>query len=135
METIVANPSKVNMVKNILHYTFGILPIIAGLDKFFDVLVDWDKYLGPLAKYIPFAPHTFMMIVGVIEIIAGIIVLAIPRVGAYIVAIWLLCITIVLISGGYFDIAARDLVLAISAFCLGELYSLRRKEKKEEVSL
>jgi len=103
------------------------------VDKFFDVLVDWDKYLTPLVKYIPFSPYTFMMIVGVIEIIAGIIVLIIPRVGAYIVALWLLGIVIVLVWGMYFDIAARDLVMAISAFCLGELYSFKQKENKEKV--
>jgi uncharacterized membrane protein YphA (DoxX/SURF4 family) len=133
METIILNPAKVNMVKNILRYTFGILPIITGIDKFFDLLVDWDKYLTPLANYIPFSSHTFMLIVGIIEIIAGIIVLIIPRVGAYIVAIWLLCIVIVLVWGMYFDIAARDLVMAISAFCLGELYSFKQKENKEKV--
>ena len=133
MEPIILNPAKVNMVKNILRCTFGILPIITGIDKFFDVLVDWDKYLTPLVKYIPFSPHTFMLIVGIIEIIAGIIVLIIPRIGAYIVAIWLLCIVVVLILGGYFDIAARDLVMAISAFCLGELYSFKQKENKEKV--
>jgi len=133
METIILNPAKVNMVKNILRYTFGILPIITGIDKFFDLLVDWDKYLTPLANYIPFSSHTFMLIVGIIEIIAGIIVLIISRVGAYIVAIWLLCIVIVLVWGMYFDIAARDLVMAISAFCLGELYSFKQKENKEKV--
>lgn len=133
METIILNPGKVNLVKSILRFTFGFLPIITGIDKFSELLVDWDKYIMPLSEYIPFASHTFMLIVGVIEIIAGIIVLSIPRVGAYIVAIWLLGIVIVLACGGYLDIAARDLVLAISAFCLGELYSkdqnsIQRKE-------
>ncbi len=128
METIILNPAKVNMAKNILRCTFGILPIITGIDKFFDLLVNWDKYLDPLVKYIPFSPHSFMIIVGIIEIIAGIIVLIIPRVGAYIVAIWLLCIVIVLVLGGYFDIAARDLVMAISVFCLGKLYSFNKRE-------
>jgi uncharacterized membrane protein YphA (DoxX/SURF4 family) len=132
METVILNPAKVNRVKNILRCTFGILPVITGIDKFFDVLVDWDKYLTPLVKYIPFSPHTFMLVVGVIEIIAGIIVLIIPRTGAYIVAIWLLCIVIVLVWGRYYDIAARDLVMAVSAFCLGELYSFKQKENNEK---
>jgi len=135
METVIRNPIKVNLVKHILRYTFGILPIITGLDKFSDILVNWDKYLDPLVKFIPFAPHTFMMIVGVIEIIAGIIVLSIPRIGAFIVSIWLLGITIVLILGGYYDIAARDLVLAITAFCQGELHSFHSKENKGGVPL
>lgn len=133
METIISNPVKVNSVRKILYYTFGILPIITGIDKFSELLVDWDKYLTPLAPYIPFSSHSFMLIVGVIEIIAGIIVLIIPRIGAYIVSVWLLGIVIVLAWGGYWDIAARDLVLAISAFCLGELYSFHQRENKNKV--
>lgn len=132
METILLNPVKANLVRRILRYTFGFLPIITGIDKFSELLVDWDKYIMPLAEYIPFASHSFMLIVGVIEIIAGIIVLSMPRVGAYIVALWLLCIAIVLVWGGYLDIAARDLVLAISAFCLGELYSKERHSIREK---
>ncbi len=132
METIISNPIKVNSVKKILKYTFGLLPIITGIDKYFDLLTNWEKYLKPVESFIPFSPHTFMMIVGVIEIIAGILVFSITRVGAYIVALWLLCIVIVLILGMDYDIAARDLVLSISAFCLGELYSFKHKEHKEK---
>lgn len=127
METFNVN-SKANTVRKILMYVFGLIPILAGLDKFFNLLTNWEKYLGPLKNYIPFAPHTFMMIVGVIEIIAGILVFTIPRVGAYIVAAWLFCISIVLISGAYYDIAVRDLAMALSAFCLGQL-SGNRAEK------
>jgi uncharacterized membrane protein HdeD (DUF308 family) len=127
METFNFN-SKVNTVRKILMFVFGLIPILAGLDKFFNLLTNWEKYLGPLKKYIPFAPHTFMMIVGVIEIIAGILVFTIPRIGAYIVAAWLFCISIVLISGMYYDIAVRDLAMALSAFCLGQL-SGNRTEK------
>jgi uncharacterized membrane protein HdeD (DUF308 family) len=127
METFNFN-SKVNTVRKILMFVFGLIPILAGLDKFFNLLTNWEKYLGPLKKYIPFALHTFMMIVGVIEIIAGILVFTIPRIGAYIVAAWLFCISIVLISGMYYDIAVRDLAMALSAFCLGQL-SGNRTEK------
>lgn len=72
---------------NLLKTTFGIVPIVAGLDKFTNLLTHWENYIHPgIAGIIPFAPHTFMMIVGVIEIIAGIIVLAKPAIGGYIVA-------------------------------------------------
>lgn len=122
MDTVIQKPIKANLVRNILHYLFGILPIITGLDKFSNLLVDWDKYAAPLSSIIPFSIHTFMIIVGIIEIIAGIIVLAVPKIGAYIVSLWLVGIVIVLVWGGYYDIAARDLVMAISAFCLAQLY-------------
>lgn len=129
MEATISNPVKVNNVRRILYFTFGLLPIITGIDKFIDLLTDWDKYIIPLKEFIPFAPHTFMMIVGVIEIIAGIIVFVIPRIGAYIVSLWLLGIVIVLVLGmNYFDVAARDLVMAIAAFCLGELCSFKQNE-------
>lgn len=131
METVTNNPIKVNTVRKLLYWTFGLLPIIAGTDKYFDLLTDWDKYVKPFENIIPFSAHTFMMIIGGIEIIAGIIVFVIPRIGAFIVAIWLACIVIVLIAGmNYYDVAVRDLVMAISAFCLGELYSHKKNATK-----
>ncbi len=133
MEAIISDSVKVHNVKKILYWTFGLLPIITGIDKYFNFLTDWEKYLKPVQGLIPFSPHSFMMIVGIIEIVVGIIVFIIPRVGAYIVAIWLLCIVIVLLLGGYYDIAARDLVMALSAFCLGELYSYKRQGYKEKI--
>jgi uncharacterized membrane protein YphA (DoxX/SURF4 family) len=81
MEAINLNQS-IRPTFNLLKLTFGIVPIVAGLDKFTNLLTHWENYIHPgLAAMIPFAPHTFMMIVGVIEIIAGIIVLARPAVG------------------------------------------------------
>lgn len=111
----------VKQVRDILKYTFGILPLAAGLDKFTDVLADWDKYLHPLVADI--IPATiFMSIVGVIEIIAGIIVFAKPRIGALIVSLWLVAIALNLIfSGNYLDVAVRDIVMAVGAFCLYKL--------------
>jgi uncharacterized membrane protein HdeD (DUF308 family) len=123
METTINFTSKVNSARKILLWVFGLIPILAGLDKFFNLLTDWEKYLGPLKEYLPIPAHTFMMIVGVIEIIAGVLVFSIPKVGAYIVAAWLFCISIVLIFGMYYDIAVRDLAMALSAFCLGQLFS------------
>src|ERR1044071_5684456 len=74
----------------ILHFGFTAAPIIAGLDKFFHVLVNWDQYLAPVvANALPFDGHTFMLIVGVIEIVAGLLVWFKPRLGGYVVAAWL----------------------------------------------
>lgn len=108
---------------NLLKLTFSIVPIVAGLDKFTNLLTDWENYIHPgIADMIPFSPHTFMMIVGVIEIIAGIIVLARPAIGGYIVASWLTLIALTLFaSGNYLDVAVRDLVMAIGAFSLARI--------------
>jgi uncharacterized membrane protein YphA (DoxX/SURF4 family) len=110
----------VTKVTTILRLTYGLVPIIAGADKFTDLLANWDRSLSPaLAKLLPFAPHTFMMIVGVIEIVAGLIVLFKPRIGALIVCLWLIGIAINLITTGqYYDVAVRDLVMSVGAYCL-----------------
>jgi hypothetical protein len=115
--------STVRSVQTILRFTFGLVPIVAGLDKFTDILTNWDMYLHPgIASMLPFAAHTFMQIVGVIEIIAGVIVLIRPVLGGYIVMAWLICIALQLIaSGKYFDVAVRDLVMSISAMSLARL--------------
>ena len=109
-----------------LRIVFGVVPIVAGLDKFFDILVMWDKYLArPFASMIPMSPHSLMHLVGIIEIVAGIGVLFTPwtRLFAWIVAIWLWCISIDLIVGGFYDIAVRDIVMGISSMCLARLTS------------
>jgi hypothetical protein len=108
---------------NLLKLTYGILPIVAGLDKFTDLLATWENYLNPsIAGMIPFSPHTFMMIVGVIEIVAGLIVLTKPAIGGYIVAAWLALIGLTLVAGGsYLDIAVRDFVMAIGAFSMARI--------------
>ena len=112
--------NRVERVVSILHWTYGLVPIIAGADKFMHVLTDWNKYLAPaVTNIIPMSPNAFMSIVGVIEIVAGIIVLAMPRIGSLIVALWLVAIAInLLLTGQYFDIAVRDAVMATGAFCL-----------------
>lgn len=107
-----------------LKIVFGIVPIVAGLDKFFNLLVVWEKYLArPFASIIPMSPTGFMHLVGIIEIVAGIGVLFTPwtRLFAWIVAIWLWCIAIDLIVGGFYDIAVRDIVMGISSLCLARL--------------
>lgn len=107
----------------ILYAGFAALPILAGLDKFASFLTVWEKYLAPIAtQIIPVAPTTFMMIVGVIEIAAGLLVLARPRIGAYVVALWLCGIIVnLLLLGSYFDIALRDFGLAVGALALGRV--------------
>jgi uncharacterized membrane protein len=110
---------------NLLRITFTVVPVVAGLDKFTNLLVDWEKYLGPVENLIPFDANTFMLIVGVIEIIAGILVFTRTQIGAYVVMAWLISISMVLIIGGYFDIAVRDLSMAIAAYVLARLTVLK----------
>ena len=107
----------------LLQLLFVVAPIAAGLDKFFHLLVDWDKNLpDAVAKLSPLSPHLLMLVVGVIEIVAGIGVAFKPRIFAYIVAIWLLVIIAnLLMIPGYFDIALRDFGLFLAALALGRL--------------
>ena len=121
MNTVALTNSTVT-VRTILKYTYGLVPIVAGADKFTNFLTDWKAYLRPVESMLPLAPATFMMIVGVIEIIAGLLVLRFTRLGALVVSLWLVAIAVVLMSGGWYDIAVRDLVMAIGAFCLAKLY-------------
>jgi uncharacterized membrane protein YphA (DoxX/SURF4 family) len=107
----------------ILHLAYIVAPVIAGADKFFYWLVNWDQYLSPtIASLLPVSAQTFMMLVGVIEIAAGLLVAFAPRIGAYVVAMWLAGIILnLLIIPGYYDIALRDFGLALGALALGRL--------------
>ena len=107
----------------ILQFGFTAAPILAGLDKFFHLLVNWDQYLpGVVANVSPIAPHTLMLVVGVIEIVAGIGVALKPRIFAYVIAAWLAVIIInLLLIPGYFDVALRDFGLLLGALALGQL--------------
>src|SRR5262249_19600219 len=103
-------------------------PIVAGLDKFFNILADWTMYLSPLAtKVVPVSAATFMHIVGVVEIIAGIVVLTRwTRVGAWVVMAWLLSIAVNLLTMGmFYDLAVRDVEVAIGAFALAQLTAVK----------
>lgn len=124
------NQQNVQNLVTLLKYTFVIVPIAAGLDKFLNLLADWEMYLHPsFAEMLPFSASSFMMIVGVIEIAAGFIVLKWTKTGAYIVSAWLLLIALsLLFSGQYLDVAVRDIVMAISAYVLaGFSYTLNEK--------
>jgi hypothetical protein len=110
-------------VQKLLKVTYGLVPIVAGLDKFTNLLTHWEGYLGePFLSFLPFSTSTFMAIVGVIEMVAGIIVLVRPAIGGYIVSAWLTIIALsLIISGHFYDVAVRDLVMAIGAFSLAKL--------------
>ena len=107
----------------ILHIAFSVAPLIAGLDKFFNYLTNWSKYFSPaVQQYSPLDALTTMKVVGAIEIVAGFLVAFRPKIGAYIVAVWLLGIIInLLLIPGYFDVALRDLGLCLGALALGRL--------------
>ncbi len=122
MKTLM-NTAEIPKLQMLLKYVFVIVPIVAGLDKFTNILVSWESYLAPATlDLLPFSGGTFMMIVGVIEIIAGIIVLVNTRLGAYIVSLWLLLIALSLIFTWHHpDVAVRDIVMAIAAYILARL--------------
>ena len=107
----------------ILKFGFTVAPIVAGLDKFFNVLVDWTQYLTPLVpRWTGIESSVFMMAVGVIEVAAGIVVAVKPKFGAWVVSAWLCGIMInLLLVSGYYDVALRDLGLSFGALALARL--------------
>lgn len=107
----------------LLRIGFTVAPILFGIDKFAQVLTDWDKYLAPWVNdLVPGTAHQAMYGVGVVEIVAGLSVLLLPRFGGYLVAAWLLGIIVNLVSiGGYGDIALRDFGLLLAALTLARL--------------
>jgi hypothetical protein len=112
----------------LLHVGFTVAPIVAGVDKFFDVLVDWDAYLAPVAnRVLAGHGHAFMLFVGVVEIVAGIAVALRPRIFSYVVAAWLLgiIVNLLLIPPSnpipHYDVALRDFGLLLGALALGRL--------------
>jgi hypothetical protein len=111
----------------LLRVGFAALPIVAGLDKFFDVLVEWPMYLAPWVNGVaPGSAQDFMYAVGAVEILAGVAVAVKPRFGAYLVAAWLGGIIVNLLShSGYYDVALRDFGLLIGALALGRLAGSR----------
>jgi len=110
-----------------LRLSYGLVPVIAGFDKFAGILTDWDKYLSPaIASMVPLSATSLLHTAGVIEIAAGILVLAGgARLGGYIVAGWLAVIVVNLVTVGIVDVAVRDLVMAVGALCLAKVAALR----------
>jgi hypothetical protein len=119
----VPSDSAARQAFQILYFAFIVAPIVAGVDKFLHLLVNWDQYLAPaIAGLLPVSPHTFMLAVGVVEVLAGIIVAVKPSIGGLIVAAWLWGIIVnLLLVPGYFDIALRDLGLSLGAVALARL--------------
>ena len=109
----------------LLRIAFTVAPILFGLDKFFNVMVDWESYLAPwIDDIVPGSAATAMHLVGIVEIVAGLAVALKPRYGAYIVAAWLAGIVVNLLTySGYYDIALRDFGLMLGALTLGRLAS------------
>ena len=107
----------------ILRAAFTVAPILFGADKFFHLMVNWDRYLAPmLSDPLPFTPHQLMYAVGVIEIVAGIVVAIHPRLGAPVVAAWLAGIIVnLLLIPGFYDVALRDFGLFLAAIALARL--------------
>jgi hypothetical protein len=107
----------------LLRIGFTVAPILFGADKFAHVLVNWDKYLAPsIVNHLPWTAHQAMYAVGVIEIVAGLVVLLRPRFGGYLLAAWLAgIIANLLLLRGYYDIALRDFGLLLAALTLARL--------------
>ena len=107
----------------LLRIAFTVAPIAFGLDKFFNGMVDWEKYLAPwINRLMPGTGHSFMLFVGIVEITAGLVVALKPRYGAFLVAAWLAGIVVNLLTySGYYDIALRDFGLLLGALTLGRL--------------
>ncbi len=106
-----------------LRVSFGLVPLLAGLDKFTYLLADWSAYVGPVARsLLPVAPQTFLYAVGIVEVLVGLAVLTRwTRMGSYVAAGWLTLVAVNLVFAGFFDIAVRDIVLAVAAFTLARL--------------
>jgi uncharacterized membrane protein YphA (DoxX/SURF4 family) len=120
-----------------LRAAFGAVPIVAGLDKFFNLLTNWEQYLSPVAlRVVPLSGGAFMHVIGIIEIAVGAMILTKwTRLGAYVAAGWLSCIAVnLLLTGHFFDVAARDVTLAVAAFALGRLQEVHAEAGQRGVS-
>ena len=149
MEQVISSPASVAFTRReaaasrpayqayqILRLAFTVAPIVAGLDKFFNLLVNWEQYLPKIAnRMVGGHGHELMLAVGVIEIIAGIGVAVLPKVFAYVVAAWLLLIVLnLLMIPGYFDVALRDFGLSLGALALARLSSAFDAPKRQSLN-
>src|SRR5262245_48526962 len=114
----------IESARQALRVVFGVVPFLAGLDKFFNLLADWPRYLSPAAEAIlPVSGQTFMHFAGVVEMVVGVAILTQWTViGSYVAAAWLVAIAVNLAaSGSFLDVAVRDLVMATAAYALARL--------------
>jgi len=111
---------------------FGVVPVVAGLDKFFNLLTNWEQYVSPLAaRVLPFSAGAFMRVAGIVEIAVGLMILTRwTRLGSYVASAWLALIAVnLLTTGHFFDVAARDVGLALAAFALARLEEVRQEAR------
>ena len=110
-----------------LRTTYVLVPLLAGLDKFLNLLTYWPHYLAPAAaRIVPMSAPAFMRVAGVIEIVAGLLVLSkFARFGSYLVMAWLILIALNLVNLGMYDIAVRDAAMAVGAYALARLEEVR----------
>ena len=120
--------SRLQTIQTISKVALGLMAFLAGLDKFLNLLTNWEQYVSPLAqRMLPLSPTSLMHVVGVIEMIVGIAILTRwTRLGAYVAAAWLVGIALNLVTmGAFFDVAVRDLLIAVAAFSLARLTEVR----------
>jgi hypothetical protein len=112
-----------------LRLGIGLTATLAGIDKFFDLLADWASYVSPAAaQFLPVSTATFLGIVGVVELAVGAAILTgWTRAGAYVASAWLLGVATNLVLAGFYDVAVRDVVMALAAFTLARLAEVRQE--------
>jgi uncharacterized membrane protein len=120
-------PHRVEIARTALQWGLGLAAFLAGLDKFANLLADWPAYVAPvMGAVLPISAQTLMWVVGPIEIAVGLAILTRwPREGGFVASAWLLLIAANLVLGGFLDVAVRDVVMAVAAFALAELSSVR----------
>jgi uncharacterized membrane protein YphA (DoxX/SURF4 family) len=120
-----------------LRLTYGLVAFLAGVDKFFNLLTNWEAYLAPaVSSTLPLSAGTVMHTVGVVEMLVGILILTSwTRIGAYVASVWLLSIAINLVlTGSYFDVAVRDVAMAIGAWALARITEVRQPAEAPAVA-
>lgn len=120
--------SKLNRSWWVLRIGLGVVPIVAGIDKFVNLLTSWEMYLNPLVpRILHLAPATIMQVVGVVEIEVGIAVLTrYTRYAAYVVMVWMWCIALnLIVQWAFLDVAARDILISLGAYTLAQLSEVR----------
>jgi hypothetical protein len=119
--------TRLNGTVTALRIAIGLMATLAGLDKFFNLLTNWEAYVAPVAQQLlPISATTFMALVGVIEVVVGITILTVrPSLGGFVASAWLILVAANLVLGGHFDIAVRDVVLAVAAYSLARFEQVR----------
>jgi hypothetical protein len=109
---------------------YGLVPLLAGLDKYTNILTDWERYVSPFtASLLPVSVGTFLHVIGIVEVIVGLSILfGLARLGGLVAAAWLVGIALELVTAGFLDIAVRDLVMAVGAYTLSMVAAQRGEE-------